>query len=38
VAPLRPADDAVIVDSTGMPITQVVETVLAVLPVSLQPR
>jgi cytidylate kinase len=38
VAPLKPADDAVIVDSTGMPITQVVETVLAVLPASLQPR
>lgn len=38
VAPLKPAEDAVIVDSTGMPITQVVETVLAVLPVSLQPR
>ena len=38
VAPLRPADDAVIVDSTGMPITQVIETVLAVLPASLQPR
>ena len=38
VAPLKPAEDAVIVDSTGMPITQVVETVLAVLPVSLQRR
>jgi len=38
VAPLRPADDAVIVDSTGMPITQVIETVLAVLPATLQPR
>ncbi len=38
VAPLKPAEDAVIVDSTGMPITQVVEAVLAVLPVSLQPR
>ena len=38
VAPLKPADDAVIVDSTGMPITQVVETVLAVLPASMQPR
>jgi cytidylate kinase len=38
VAPLKPAEDAVIVDSTGMPITQVIETVLAVLPVSLQPR
>ncbi len=38
VAPLRPAEDAVIVDSTGMPITQVIEAVLAVLPSSLQPR
>ena len=38
VAPLKPADDAVIVDSTGMPITQVIETVLAVLPASMQPR
>jgi len=38
VAPLRPAEDAVIVDSTGMPITQVIEAVLAVLPRSLQPR
>jgi cytidylate kinase len=30
--------DAVILDSTGMPITEVIERVLAVLPVSLQPR
>ncbi|KFN45265.1 (d)CMP kinase [Arenimonas composti] len=32
VAPLKPADDAVIVDSTGTPITEVVEHVLAVVP------
>ena len=40
VAPLKPADNAVILDSTGMPITEVIERVLAVLPVSLyrQPR
>jgi cytidylate kinase len=38
VAPLRPADDAVVLDSTGTPITEVIERVLAVLPESLQPR
>ena len=38
VAPLKPADDAVILDSTGMPITEVIERVLAVLPAFLQPR
>ena len=38
VAPLKPADNAVILDSTGMPITEVIERVLAVLPVSLRPR
>jgi cytidylate kinase len=38
VAPLRPADDAVVLDSTGTPITEVIERVLAVLPDSLQPR
>ena len=38
VAPLKPAEDAVILDSTGMPITEVIERVLAVLPVSLRPR
>ncbi len=38
VAPLKPADDAVILDSTGMPITEVIERVLAVLPASLRPR
>ncbi len=32
VAPLKPADDAVILDSTGMPITEVIDRVLAVLP------
>ena len=38
VAPLKPADNAVILDSTGMPITEVIERVLAVLPASLRPR
>ena len=38
VAPLKPAADAVFLDSTGMPITDVVERVLAVLPASLRPR
>jgi cytidylate kinase len=38
VAPLRPAEDAVIVDSTGMPITEVIERVLAVLPDSVRRR
>jgi CMP/dCMP kinase len=38
VAPLKPAENAVILDSTGMPITEVIEHVLAVLPVSLRPR
>ena len=38
VAPLKPAADAVILDSTGMPITEVIERVLAVLPASLRPR
>ncbi len=38
VAPLKPANDAVILDSTGTPITEVIERVLAVLPVSLRPR
>jgi cytidylate kinase len=37
VAPLKPADDAVIVDSTGTPITEVIERVLAVLPEKLRP-
>lgn len=32
VAPLRPADDAVRIDTTGLPITAVVERVLALLP------
>jgi cytidylate kinase len=36
VAPLRPAEDAVILDSTGTPITEVIERVLAVLPASLR--
>ncbi len=38
VAPLKPAIDAVILDSTGMPITEVIERVLAVLPDSLRRR
>jgi cytidylate kinase len=38
VAPLRPADDAVVLDSTGTPITEVIERVLAVLPESLRQR
>jgi len=38
VAPLKPAEDAVIVDSTGTAITEVIERVLAVLPKHLQPR
>ena len=32
VAPLKPADDAVIIDSTSMPIAQVIEYILSVLP------
>src|SRR6476469_5111399 len=32
VAPLRPADDAVCIDTTGLPIDAVVERVLALLP------
>jgi cytidylate kinase len=32
VAPLRPADDAVLVDTTDVPVPQVVERVLALLP------
>lgn len=38
VAPLRPAADAVIVDSTGTPIAEVIERVLSVLPESLRRR
>ena len=37
VAPLKPAADAVLLDSTGMPITEVIDRVLAVLPASLRP-
>jgi cytidylate kinase len=36
VAPLKPADDAVVVDSTGTPIAEVIERVLAVLPEKLR--
>jgi len=38
VAPLKPAADAVFLDSTGMPITDVIARVLSVLPDSLRPR
>lgn len=34
VAPLRPADDAVLIDTTDVPVAQVVERVLALLPDS----
>jgi cytidylate kinase len=34
VAPLKPAFDAVIVDTTGVPIDAVVEQVLSLLPDS----
>ena len=36
VAPLKPADDAVLLDSSGVPIDQVVEQVLSLLPDSLR--
>ena len=36
VAPLKPALDAVVVDSTGTPIAEVIERVLAVLPENLR--
>ena len=32
VAPLRPAEDAVLIDTTDVPVAQVVERVLALLP------
>jgi cytidylate kinase len=34
VAPLRPADDAVCIDTTGLGIDTVVERVLAIVPVA----
>ena len=37
VAPLKPAADAVILNSTGVPIMEVIDRVLAVLPASLRP-
>ncbi len=37
VAPLKPADDAVIIDSTSMPIARVIERVLSVLPPHYRP-
>jgi cytidylate kinase len=36
VAPLKPADDAVLVDTTGVPINTVVDRVLALLPDSVR--
>ncbi len=36
VAPLKPAEDAVLVDTTGVPIDHVVDRVLALLPDSLR--
>jgi cytidylate kinase len=33
VAPLRPADDAVLIDTTGLGIEAVVDRVLALVPV-----
>ena len=36
VAPLKPADEAVLLDSSGVPIDQVVEQVLSLLPDSLR--
>ncbi len=36
VAPLKPAEDAVVVDSTGTPIAEVIDRVLAVLPEKLR--
>jgi cytidylate kinase len=38
VAPLKPAQNAVVLDSTGMSITEVIDRVLAVLPESLRRR
>jgi cytidylate kinase len=32
VAPLKPADDAIIIDSTSMPIASVIDQILCVLP------
>lgn len=36
VAPLRPAEDAVLIDTTGMPVEAVVERVLSLLPDTLR--
>lgn len=36
VAPLRPAEDAVLVDTTGVPVDEVIERVLSLLPESLR--
>ncbi len=37
VAPLKPADDAVVIDTTGTPIDEVVARVLALVPEHLKP-
>lgn len=37
VAPLRPADDAILIDTTGVPVAQVVARVLALVPQHLAP-
>ncbi|MBB5014929.1 (d)CMP kinase [Rehaibacterium terrae] len=36
VAPLRPAEDAVLIDTTGIPVEEVVERVLSLLPDTLR--
>jgi cytidylate kinase len=38
VAPLKPADDAVLIDTTDVPVERVVERVLALLPESFRPE
>lgn len=38
VAPLRPAEDAVLVDTTGMPVSEVIERVLSLLPAEIRGR
>jgi cytidylate kinase len=37
VAPLRPAPDAVLIDTTGVPVAEVVARVLALVPPHLKP-
>ena len=36
VAPLKPASDAVLIDTTDVPVDRVVERVLALLPASIR--